>query len=60
MVGVLWEGVYFVRCYRLVEVLGANLDGAQNLVEENLVVNLGSSVGEGVVEVVLWAFLHLQ
>ena len=60
LAGVLWEGVGFVHWHHLVGVLGANLDGVQNLVEENLVVNLGSSVGVDVVEVVLWAFLHLR
>ena len=60
LAGDLLEGVGFVHWHHLVGVLGANLDGVQNLVEENLVVNLGSSVGVDVVEVVLWAFLHLR
>ena len=60
LAGVLWEGVGFVHWRHLVGVHGANLDGVQNLVEENLVVILGSSVGVDVVEVVLWAFLHLR
>ena len=60
LVGGLLEGVGFVHWRHLVGVHGANLGGVQNLVEENLVVNLGSSVGVDVAEVVLWAFLHLR
>ena len=60
LVGGLLEGVGFVHWRHLVGVHGANLGGVQNLVEENLVVNLGSSVGVDVVGVVVWAFLHLQ
>ena len=60
LVGVLWEGVGFARCYRLVGVHGANLGGVQNLVGGNLVVIPGSFEGVGVAEGVLSAFLHLQ
>ena len=52
-VGGLLEEVGFVHWRHLAGVHGANLGGVQNLVGGNLVVNLGSSVGEDVVEVVL-------
>jgi len=59
-VGDLWEEVGFAHWCRLVGVPLANLDVVQNLVGGNLGVNLGSFVGVGVVEAVLWVFLHHQ